>query len=227
MKRKLAGLLTALMVLAMGTTAFAAGSPTSGNGGNSGTTSTPPSATQDKVTGNATNTKTTPVSSAVAAAAENAAKQVSPNAVVEAVVDVTYDGAIPAGGVQISFSLPKAQAGDKYVLLHQLPDGRWEVINPDSVENGIIKATFTSLSPVAFVKIASAQNVPAPGTNDTNNGANGTTNRPGATTGTSNTAAGTAASSPRTGAALPVLPVLAMICAAGIVVCGRKVKFND
>lgn len=225
MKRKLAGLLTALMVLAMGTTAFAAGSPSSGS--NSGTTSTPPSASQDTAIGNATNTKVTQVSAAVAAAAENVAKQVSPNAQVTAVVDVTYDGVIPAGGVQISFSLPDVQAGDNYVLLHQLADGRWEKINPDSIENGVIKATFTSLSPVAFVKIASAQNVPGPGTTDTNKPGTTNTNKPGTTTSTSGIAAGSAAASPKTGAALPVLPVLAMICAAGIVVCGRKVKFNS
>lgn len=221
MKRKLAGLLTALMVLAMGTTAFAAGSPNSGS--NSGTTSTPPSASQDTVIGDATNTKITQVSTAVAAAAENVAKQVNPNAEVVSVVDVTYDGEIPAGGVQISFSLAGVQAGDNYVLLHQLPDGRWEVITPDSIENGMIKATFTSLSPVAFVKIASAQN----GGSTITDGTNGTSTKPSGTTSTSNTAAKAVNASPKTGAALPVLPVLAMLCVAGIVVCGRKVKFND
>lgn len=226
MKRKLAGLLTALMVLAMGTTAFAAGSNspnTDSNSGNTGSTSTPPSVSQDTVIGDATNTTVTQVSEAVAAAAENVAKQVSPNAEVVSVVDVTYDGVIPAGGVQMSFSLPNVQVGDNYVLLHQLPDGRWEVITPDSIENGMIKATFTSLSPVAFVKIASAQN----GGSTITDGTNGTSTKPSGTTSTSNTAAKAASASPKTGAALPVLPVLAMICVAGIVVCGRKVKFND
>lgn len=223
MKRKLAGLLTALMVLAMGTTAFAAGSKSPNTDSNSGTTSRPPSASQDTVIGDATNTKITQVSTAVAAAAENVAKQVSPNAEVVSVVDVTYDGEIPAGGVQISFSLAGVQVGDNYVLLHQLPDGRWEVITPDSIENGMIKATFTSLSPVAFVKIASAQN----GGSTITDGTNGTSTKPSGTTSTSNTAAKAVNASPKTGAALPVLPVLAMICVAGIVVCGRKVKFND
>lgn len=225
MKRKLAGLLTALMVLSMGMTAFAQKSPGNGNSSNSsgsGTT-TPPS--QETVVGDATNTAITQVSKAVADAAENVAIQVSPNAQVVAVVDVTYDGVIPAGGVQISFSLSGVQAGENYVLLHQLPDGRWEKITPDSVENGIIKATFTSLSPVAFVKIAPAQNG---GTTGSTGSSNGTSAKPnGTTTSTSNTAANAAAASPKTGAALPVLPVLAVICAAGIVVCGRKVKFND
>lgn len=213
MKRKLAGLLTALMVLAMGTTAFAADSPNGGS--NSGTQPSTPS-TQGPAIGDATNTKITEVSEAVAAAAESVAKVLSPDAEVTAVVDVTYDGVIPAEGVQITFSLAGVQAGDNYVLLHQLPDGRWEKITPDSVENGIIKATFTSLSPVAFVKL--------PKQNSSNT--TGTTTKPAGTTSTSKTAAGTAAS-PKTGAALPVLPVLAMICAAGIVVCGKKVKFND
>lgn len=225
MKRKLAGLLTALMVLSMGMTAFAANSPGNGNSTNSsgsGSSTTAPS--QDIAVGNATNTTITPVTTAVRDAAENVAKQVSPDAQVTAVVDVTYDGTIPAGGVQISFSLAGVQAGDNYVLLHQLPDGRWEVIRPDSVENGVIKATFTSLSPVAFVKIASAQNGGSTVTDDNK----GTSAKPsGTTAGTSNTAAKAVAASPKTGTALPVLPVLAMICVAGIVVCGRKVKFND
>lgn len=213
MKRKLAGLLTALMVMAMGTTAFAAGSPTT-------KPTTPPS--NEPAIGNASNTEITPVSQAVAAAAEQVAKVVSPDAVVTAVVDVTYDGEIPAGGVQIPFSLAGVQAGDNYVLLHQLPDGRWEKITPDSIENGVIKATFTSLSPVAFVKL--------PKQNSGNNGTTvtpGTSTKPAGTTTTSKPAAGSSAASPKTGAALPVLPVLAMICAAGIVVCGKKVKFND
>ena len=223
MKRKLAGLLTALMVLAMGTTAFAAGSPSPDRNNNSGTTSTPPSASQDTAIGNATNTKITQVSEAVADSAKRVASVVSPDAQVMAVVDVAYDGVIPAGGVQISFSLAGVQAGDNYVLLHQLADGRWEKITPDSIENGMIKATFTSLSPVAFVKIASVQN----GGSTITDGTNGTSTKPSGTTSTSNTAAKAVNASPKTGAALPVLPVLAMICAAGIVVCGRKVKFND
>lgn len=213
MKRKLAGLLTALMVLAMGTTAFAAGSPSSGS--NSGT----PSTNQGPAIGNAANTTITQVSDAVTDAAGKVAAIVSPDAQVTAVVDVTYAGVIPPEGVQISFSLAGVQAGDNYVLLHQLADGRWERITPDSIENGVIKATFTSLSPVAFVKL--------PKQDSSNTNTTGTTIRPSGVIGTSSTAAGTAAGSPRTGAALPVLPVLAMICVAGIVVCGRKIKLND
>ena len=74
MKRKLAGLLTALMVLSMGMTAFAAKSPDPANGGSSNSSgssssTTPPSASQDTAIGNATNTTITQVSEAVAAAA--------------------------------------------------------------------------------------------------------------------------------------------------------------
>lgn len=213
MKRKLAGLLTALMVLTMGTTAFAAGSPSSGS--NSGT----PSTNQGPAIGNATNTTITQVSDAVIDAAGSVAAIVSPDAQVTAVVDVTYAGVIPPEGVQISFSLAGVQAGDNYVLLHQLADGRWEQITPDSIENGVIKATFTSLSPVAFLKL--------PKQDSSNTNTTGTTIRPSGVTSTSSTAAGTAAGSPRTGAPLPILPVLAMICVAGIVVCGRKIRLND
>lgn len=228
MKKKLAGLLTVLMVLSMGMTAFAKESPGKGNSSNSSGSS---STTTQTPTGTG-KTETTPVSQAVKEAAFEVAKVVSPNAQVMAVVDVTYDGEIPAGGVELSFSLAGVQAGDNIVLLHQLKDGRWEKITPDSIENGVVKATFTSLSPVAFVKIPPAQNDGNTASNGTANGTNGTTNgtsaKPnGTTTSTSSNAVGSVAASPKTGAELPVLPVLAMICAAGIVVCGRKVKFND
>ena len=54
--------------------------------------------------------------------------------------------------------------------------------------NGTVTATFTSLSPIAFVAYnASAQ----------------------------------------TGETTPVLPIIVLICAAGIAVCGAKVKFNN
>ena len=71
---------------------------------------------------------------------------------------------------------------------YQKHDGSWEVINPDSVGNGTVTATFTSLSPIAFVAYnASAQ----------------------------------------TGETTPVLPIIVLICVAGIAVCGAKVKFNN
>ena len=89
---------------------------------------------------------------------------------------------------QLTFSVNGVTAGQKIALLHQKHDGSWEFINPDSVGNGTVTATFTSLSPIAFVAYnASAQ----------------------------------------TGETTPVLPIIVLICAAGIAVCGAKVKFNN
>ena len=52
---------------------------------------------------------------------------------------------------QLTFSVNGVTAGQKIAVLHQKHDGSWEVINPDSVGNGTVTATFTSLSPIAFV----------------------------------------------------------------------------
>ena len=143
MKKKIAVVLTALMVMAMGTTVFAATSPT---------------------------TKTSETTTTEATAYANVT------------LPVSFEKA------QLTFSVNGVTAGQKIAVLHQKHDGSWEVINPDSVGNGTVTATFTSLSPIAFVAYnASAQ----------------------------------------TGETTPVLPIIVLICAAGIAVCGAKVKFNN
>ena len=118
------------------------------------------------------------------------AAEKSANSTVLAVVDIT----VPEGTGKVTLTLSvtgvtKADAGKIY-LLHEKHDGKWEVIHPDKVEDGKITATFTSLSPVAIVKIAD-----------------------------------TATTLPKSGATV-VLPVLALICAAGAAGCAKKVKFN-
>lgn len=42
---------------------------------------------------------------------------------------------------------------DTIVVLHQKADGNWEQIKPSAVERGYVTATFSSLSPVAIVKV--------------------------------------------------------------------------
>lgn len=73
---------------------------------------------------------------------------------------------------------------------------KWEVINPSNVADGKVTATFTSLSPVAIVK--------APAVADDNNGTT---------------------TAPATGASV-VLPMAALVCAAGAAGCAKKVKFD-
>ena len=171
MKKKIAVVLTALMVMAMGTTAFAATSPTTKT---SETTTTEATAYANVTTAQ------------VEAAQTQAVASVAPTAKVLQMIDVTLP--VSFEKAQLTFSVNGVTAGQKIAVLHQKHDGSWEVINPDSVGNGTVTATFTSLSPIAFVAYnASAQ----------------------------------------TGETTPVLPIIVLICAAGIAVCGAKVKFNN
>lgn len=82
--------------------------------------------------------------------------------VVDATVNAPGKEIFAAGGtLTITFSVPGAHDGDDYRLLHQLADGTWEVLSAAAGE-GTLTATFTSLSPVAFVKLASASTEPEP-----------------------------------------------------------------
>ena len=207
MKKKIAVLLTALMVLTMGTTVFAAGSSSS----NAEPVKTQAQVAAEKeaealasgvsagaagivIDGAAStvNASITAVAPATVDSAKNAATVLAgSNASVLKVVNVTLP--VDFKSVTITFAVSGVKAGQNVSVLHQTASGAWELL-PATAGNGTITATFTSLSPVAFI-------------------VNGT-------------AAGTAAS-PKTGNALPIFAVVAVICLAGIAVCGKNVKFNN
>ena len=165
-KKLLAATSVALtMIMLLGMTAFAAPSPTT-----SPTTETNKTATEyanisasDAVTvdGVAKTLKVTlqAVSRDVLTAAQaKALELVGSSASVLQIVDVSLPAGTTFGKVQLTFNVPGVVAGQKVYLLHLKADGVWEKITPDSVENGKVTATFTSLSPVAVVAgSASAQ----------------------------------------------------------------------
>lgn len=151
MKRKLAGLLAAVMVLAMGMTAFAADSPNSNPYGVT-------SPTKNVAVSAATSTQTT--------AALSKAASVNKDSKVLAVVDVTYAGDI-GNGVSIRLNVAGVKAGANIVLLHQVyvnGEWVWEQINPSEVGDGYVVAFFTSLSPVAVVELPANTAPGKPGT---------------------------------------------------------------
>lgn len=195
MKKKIAVLFTALMVMAMGTTAFAATSPTTKT-----TDTTTTEATSyanvtvaaeggvviDGVASTVAPTVTAVTTAKVEEAQAQAVASIAETAKVLQMVDVSLP--VSFEKVQLTFNVNGVTAGQKIAVLHQKHDGSWETITPDSVGNGTVTATFTSLSPVAFVAYnASAQ----------------------------------------TGETAPILPIIAVICLAGVAVCGAKVKFNN
>lgn len=71
-----------------------------------------------------------------------------------AAVDVSYDGEIPAGGVQIPFKVSNAKKGDMVYVLHRQPNApyTWEVVGSGVLGDDLtVTGTFTSFSPVAFM----------------------------------------------------------------------------
>jgi len=76
-------------------------------------------------------------------------------AAIVSVVDVTVTGTVNADNkATLTFKVADVKAGETILVLHQLKDGTWETITPDNVADGVVTATFTSFSPVAFVKVA-------------------------------------------------------------------------
>lgn len=195
MKKKVAALLTAIMVMAMGTTAMAAPSATTTTTDTTTTTATAYADVTvasngvviDGAASNVTPTITAVTTAQVEAAQAQAVASISSTAKVLKMVDVSLP--VSFTKAQLTFNVSGVTEGQKIAVLHQKHDGSWETITPDAVGNGTVTATFTSLSPVAIVAYnASAQ----------------------------------------TGETAPVMPViLAVICMAGVVICAKKVKFNN
>lgn len=247
MKKKVAAVLTALMVLSIGTTAFAASSPTtttSANGAEVKVEATVTAAESverttvetvtiggEEVEPEITALSQTTFDEAVTTATntldaknlenlpdsykelKEAGSDKTVTAEVLSAVEISLPVDIPEEGVQLTIAIDGVKAGDMIVLLHKGADG-WERIYPDKVKNGKVVATFTSLSPIAIVKytVSTKNNSTKPADNTSTNTTNNTAE------------AGTTVTSPQTGESASVLPVVALICLAGIVVCGKKVK---
>ena len=138
MKKKIAVVLTALMVMAMGTTAFAATSPTTKT---SETTTTEATAYAnvtvaadgiviDGVASTAAPTVKAVTTAQVEAAQTQAVASVAPTAKVLQMIDVTLP--VSFEKAQLTFSVNGVTAGQKIAVLHQKHDGSWEVINCNS-----------------------------------------------------------------------------------------------
>ena len=76
-----------------------------------------------------------------------------------ATIDVSYNGEIPAGGVQVPFKVPGAKKGDMGYILHRQPNApyTWEVVGSGVLGDDLtVTGTFTSFSPVAFMVVDAA-----------------------------------------------------------------------
>ena len=101
---------------------------------------------------------------------------VSTAAKLKAMIDVSYIGEIPAGGVQIPFDVSGiAKKGDLVYILHRIDsvEGKpWEVVGQAVVgDSPYVTGTFKTFSPVAFMvvdssEVAAAAGVKAPKTGE-------------------------------------------------------------
>lgn len=168
MKKKLASLLAALMVLSMGTTVFAEDSPTAADVVKKADVS---SATIDGQ--EVTLTKSTLSTNDYKKAVEEAGTKK-----VLAAFNLTADGQTITAEkpLIVTFSVVDVTADDtvdNISLLHYCTThGCWETIKPSSVVEGKVTASFHSLSPVAIVKTAAGTT-----------GGGGTAQTPGTSTG--------------------------------------------
>lgn len=252
MKKKLISLVTAAMlVLSMGTTAFAANSPTAGDASNiaantaqrvqiadvqtksgaeylaefKGATATMGGQAVEIIVSAVSDNTVAALASEVKAQLRDVAKladllksdslkaafadstkKIVPT--IKTIVDVTVKGRTVTvdDPVTVTFQVPDVKAGANILVLHW-NGTEWEAIVPDSVTDGAVTATFTSLSPVAIVEL-DVQDATAASSNNT--ATNTKTN----------------VTSPKTGMSTSVIPALALVFAAGAVVCARRTKNN-
>lgn len=213
MKRKVAALLTAVMVMAMGSmTALAAPSAgaadTTTNSNVNTTVKAEVTAAYDEVKVPEGLTKgEQPSSEVVKAAADEASKLMKDlkglgellknDTLVKAATDTKYTVSaqlrtvISLDGTPGTYEItvPGIKKGAIVFLLHGTGAG-WEVIPAEVPADNTVKATFSSFSDYAVVEVNLGD------------------------------------ASPKTGAEVPAAALMALICLAGVVVCRRKVRFN-
>ena len=132
------------------------------------------------------------------AAAKDSNKKIVPE--IKTVVDIKAgDGVVVTESNPITLTISAdVKAGDSVVILHWNGTA-WETIMPLEVRDGEVVATFTSLSPVAVVKlsVADATNGGSGSTGTT--GTTGTTSATSTTNKTTTTTTNTTKTSPKTG----------------------------
>ena len=164
MKKKITGLLVALMVLSMGTTVFASQSPTSEVTAEQKAQQLRDSVSNVETSQDGVNVEVGKVDATEVADANEKATSYSADAEVLGMVELKSDKDF-SKGVTLTLYVAGVKKGDNVRILHKLSDGTWEVIVP-YVGDGFVRATFYSQSPIAIVKyppnvsVSSSQRVP-------------------------------------------------------------------
>lgn len=225
MKKKFISVLTALMVLSMSTTVFGASSPT--------TDTTEPS----KVgTVDVAENVTTAITAVEGADADTATAAEVQDAVTNAaaVVGDGYQGTVAAvirlsnpaapdadGNYNIVLTVPTLSAGANVFVVHIHDDGTYERVAATVGAGGKVTFSVKDFSTFAVVEYTAVAAAELPYSPDYYENLKADAAGEAATTTTETTV-----TSPKTGETANVLPLMAAICLAGVVVCTRRVKFN-
>ena len=247
MKKIFAVILSLVMVLAMGTVVFAAGSPTAGVSVNTA---------KDKNGNDILLTKSQASATIVDEAKEQAANLEGDATVVSTFNLTPLAGT--SGPYTITLSVAGITASDKVVILHKATTG-WETVNA-TAGNGTVTFTVNTLSPISVVKVGtkSSSGSGTAGSTTTDNSVtdnsvtdnsvvnnstvtynnsnnytvtgsagNGSTgnNSTAASSGTSVAGkASTSTISPKTGETAPTVLVVALVAMSGLVFFARKAR---
>jgi hypothetical protein len=227
MKKKILAVVAALAIMTVGTTAFAADSPSATTASTvTGENGFAVEATVAEAVdvADATTQATTDIAAIVAkagsaelnAALEDANKDVT--ATVLDVLDLNPVGEYtPGTAVKLTVANAAIKADKHYVVLHQKSDNTWETL-PATVEaDGKLTFTTTSFSAFAIVELTITDKTVI--SNDASTTADSTE----ATTTAASTDAGT---SPKTGETTPVALFALLACVAGALACSKKSQEN-
>lgn len=211
MKKKIAALLTAALVMTMSaSTVFAAASPSLDGAATTVKTESVTAKNGDNVTVNSTTAVTdTEATTTASTAAKNAVPSDAEDVNVRVLTDITISGTTVSNDNPVTIVLDVAGVTtDMGVKVLNYYSGAWHEVTAKISANGKVSATFTHFSPVMVVTYTKA---PTGGSSWFYDPA---IDGPQAT-----------ATSPKTGV-VPFAAMAAGICLAGAAVCGKKVKFN-
>lgn len=183
MRKKLAAIITCLLVLAMGTTVFA-----DADGSPSVTSKDQEAlAYKNRITSMEISSGTVSYDTVEASVMDEAKTQADNAGSVDnilAMADVHPSVSDVSKGVTVTFRISGVSAGDNVYALHKKADGTWEVCNT-VVGDGYVKVTLYSFSTVAIVKYKAGTSVtPNQQMNGSENGSSG--QNPGSTDNTTN-----------------------------------------
>lgn len=232
MKKKVTAVLAALLIGVLGTTsAFAANSPSTTTVGGA-TISAPAGYTVEAVSAEAQ----TSTDNLVATLNQSGSNTYTLATVVE--VNATTATVGEDGLYHVTLSVSSLEAGKNYAVWHLASTG-WEAVNA-TISGTSVSFALSSFSPIAIVEVAAAA-TPAGNDDSHTHYIQSRVVAPTETTwgyteyycaadGYSYVSdyvapTGAAATSPKTGET-NVLAIVAIACVAGLVVCGRKVKYN-